>query len=844
MSKVRSAWRMTSLKQGRVTLLSFICFMFVACRPGVKSTPKPTFEDAELKFSQGDLESASHDADVALQDLHDKQSKEAWRLRFLKSEILIWQGFFRDAVNLLTPMPNSVSSRSDLAAFRSVLLGSAYSNLQMFDDAEREFATAKTLNTPEVREVTCRLLLGEGRLAALHHEPARSDQMFRQAAEIAHQQNKPILETSALGNLGMLNMQQHRYAEAADWFNESIFLAQSHNAEITATRTLGNLGWAYAKMGDLDRAFESFSQAEAISERHSMITDEQTWLMNVAEVQFLRRDLPEAEKSYSRSLELARSLNDRQEMIYGLHGLTKIALAKREFSLAERCNQEAAALADAIGSQNSKLYTKLNSANEAFANAQYIVANQLFQEVVSNAGDDISLEAEALDGLGQTEDKLQQPELADKHYRSAIAVLDKERKSLGREEFELSYPTNAKDAYNAYIRFLMNRGRSNDAFAVAELHRAKTLTEGLELQGGFGKQALSLADTQRAASRQHRVILAYWLGPEQSYLWVCRPDGSQVFVLPGEDQIGAMVERHHTRLAGSFKSQNADYTEGQELYKMLIGPAERWITPEARITIIPDGVLCGLNFETLIVASPKPHYWIEDVFVSNANSTVLLSAGGRPISRRSATPNKTLLLIGDPKAPQYYQPLAHAGDEIRLIEAHFSPEQETVISGPDATPTAYFKAKPETFSFIHFVAHGTASRVSPLDSAVVLSQDGNSFNLYARDIAKMKLNARLVTISACDSAGSRIYSSEGLVGLSWAFLRAGAHQVLAALWDVDDTSTPRLMNNFYSGIADGEEPGVALRTAKLELLRSQTIYANPYYWGPFVLYEGAVSGEH
>jgi tetratricopeptide (TPR) repeat protein len=421
----------------------------VACRPGVKSTPKPTFEDAELKVSQGDLESALHEADVTLQDLQDKQSRDAWRLRFLKSEILIWQGFSHDAVNLLTPMPNSVSSQSDLAAFRSVLLGSAYSNLQMFDDANREFATAKRLNSPEVREVTCRLLLGEGRLAALHHESARSDQMFRQAAEIAHQQNKPVLETSALGNLGMLNMQQHRYAEAADWFNESIFLAQSHNAEITATRALGNLGWAYLKMGDLDRAFESFSQAETISERHSMITDEQTWLMNAAEVQFLRRDLPEAEKSYSRSLELARSLNDRQEVIYGLHGLTKIALAKRQFSVAERYNQEAAALADAIGSQNSKLYTKLNSAHEAFATAQYIVANQLFREVVSNAGDDISLEADALDGLGQTEDKLQQPELADKHYRSAIAVLDKERDSLGREEFELSYPTNAKDAYNA-----------------------------------------------------------------------------------------------------------------------------------------------------------------------------------------------------------------------------------------------------------------------------------------------------------------------------------------------------------------------------------------------------------
>jgi CHAT domain-containing protein len=100
------------------------------------------------------------------------------------------------------------------------------------------------------------------------------------------------------------------------------------------------------------------------------------------------------------------------------------------------------------------------------------------------------------------------------------------------------------------------------------------------------------------------------------------------------------------------------------------------------------------------------------------------------------------------------------------------------------------------------------------------------------------LNARLVTISACDSAGSRIYSADGLVGLSWAFLRAGAHQVIAALWEVNDASTPKMMDTLYSGIEAGEEPSVALRGAKLALLRSQSVYSRPYYWASFVLYEG------
>jgi CHAT domain-containing protein len=198
-----------------------------------------------------------------------------------------------------------------------------------------------------------------------------------------------------------------------------------------------------------------------------------------------------------------------------------------------------------------------------------------------------------------------------------------------------------------------------------------------------------------------------------------------------------------------------------------------------------------------------------------------------------------LLLIGNPQSPPNYPPLSHAGEEIRLVGEHFTKDQETVLSGKEATPAAYFKAKPENYGLIHFVAHGTASRISPLDSAVVLSRDGSSYNLYARDIAANRLQADLVTISACDSAGSRIYSSEGLVGLSWAFLRAGARRVIASLWEVNDASTPKLMDHLYSAITAGEEPAVALRNAKLSLLHSQSVYQRPFYWAPFVLYEGS-----
>ena len=63
-----------------------------------------------------------------------------------------------------------------------------------------------------------------------------------------------------------------------------------------------------------------------------------------------------------------------------------------------------------------------------------------------------------------------------------------------------------------------------------------------------------------------------------------------------------------------------------------------------------------------------------------------------------------------------------------------------------------------------------------------------------------------MTISACYGAGTRAYTGEGLVGLSWAFLRAGAHNVVAALWEVDDASTPQLMGAMYRKLREGAPP--------------------------------------
>lgn len=241
-------------------------------------------------------------------------------------------------------------------------------------------------------------------------------------------------------------------------------------------------------------------------------------------------------------------------------------------------------------------------------------------------------------------------------------------------------------------------------------------------------------------------------------------------------------------------------------------------------------------------SSGPSHFWIEDATIADASSLRIFNAARNREARK-----RNLLLIGNSVSPSSkYPELPKAGAQMETVARHFALASVNTFTRENATPTSYLDTAPENFSYIHFVAHGMANRLSPLDSAIVLSEPRHSsdavktesFKLHARDIMPHPLHADLVTISSCYGAGERWYSGEGLVGLSWAFLHAGAHNVVAALWEASDASTLQLMDKFYDELNKGETPDTALRRAKLALLHDSA-YRNPFYWGPFQLYTGS-----
>jgi CHAT domain-containing protein len=144
---------------------------------------------------------------------------------------------------------------------------------------------------------------------------------------------------------------------------------------------------------------------------------------------------------------------------------------------------------------------------------------------------------------------------------------------------------------------------------------------------------------------------------------------------------------------------------------------------------------------------------------------------------------------------------------------------------------------------LHFAVHGLLNERAPLDSALALTfpeqpaEGQENGLLHAWEILEsVRVDADLVTLSACDSGLGQEMGGEGLVGLTRAFQVAGARSVLASLWSVSDASTAELMRRFYLQLAAGRSKDEALRRAQAEMLRADGgKWSHPFHWAAFQL---------
>jgi CHAT domain-containing protein len=814
--------------------------LFVFGALGCRS-PEADYKTLKQKVDRGEFNSTLVKVDAALRKHGSRDAKWDWSFKLLKARILVSRSQGEEVLSLLRPEPPSELSSTEIPEQRKLYQGIAHRYLQQFAEAEHDFAEAERLVGPLAPVYTCQFLIARAALWVdeKKYEAAQVD--YRSALALARHHSLSVLEADALADFARLATSQSHFDEALDLYFSALQRARTLEIEGTATTILGNLGWSYFELGDFEASLEFYKQGAQASATSGLQGYSAYWFSGVANSYLALREYTLAEDLAQATLKHARELKDAETTRICLNTMTDVLLRKRQFEEAERYNREALKMEEAGLDRSGTSSSLVLAGHIATAGKRFSEATGLFHRVLADPTAETPLRWQAEAGLAEVRDGEGKPKEAERLYLQAIDTIEKARHSIGHDELRLSFLSSGIAVYDDYVDFLVRQARSADALRQAELSRARTLGEGLSSAAKATSRTIPSVQPQQLAQRLHGTLLFYWLGEEHSYLWVITPSKIAHFTLPPSSEIDTLVRGYRGAIVNSRDVLATEERQtGEKLYAMLIAPAQKLIPANSRIILLPDGSLYGLNFETLIVPEPKPHYWIEDVTLTTASSlTMLATAANRPPPKE-----KNLLLVGNTKAANAaFPPLSQAPEEMKKIERYFLEPQRAVLEGAAATPSAYLSSNPERFSYVHFVTHGTASRTRPLESAVILSPEGDSYKLYARDIVTRPLRAELVTISACYGSGSRAYSGEGLVGLSWAFLRAGAHNVIGALWEVADApATPELMDGLYRELRNGKDPATALRAAKLSLLHSansNSVFRKPFYWAPFQLYAGS-----
>jgi CHAT domain-containing protein len=163
--------------------------------------------------------------------------------------------------------------------------------------------------------------------------------------------------------------------------------------------------------------------------------------------------------------------------------------------------------------------------------------------------------------------------------------------------------------------------------------------------------------------------------------------------------------------------------------------------------------------------------------------------------------------------------------EVNALRSIFP--NSVTLTGQEATRGNLMKFAPGA-RFLHLAAHGCFRRDNPMFSFLKLAD--SQLNFY--NLLDLKLDAELVTLSACHTGVNTVFPGDELHGLMRGFLYAGAPSVVASLWAANDASTADFMSRMYSRLRGGDTRRAALRAAQLAI---KDLYGHPYYWAQFVL---------
>ena len=478
-----------------------------------------------------------------------------------------------------------------------------------------------------------------------------------------------------------------------------------------------------------------------------------------------------------------------------------------------------------------------------------------------------------LSDRGRIAEKEGKPEEAIEYYRKALDAIERQRSTINTEASKIGFAGDKQVVYAALTRLLLVRGDIAAAFEYAERAKARALVDMLAAKQDFAirsgdpakvKELLTRASqaetelmlqegtsgkaTQRSAMRHAQQQLKSESPELASLVSVSSLTAGEVQALipadetlieyyqNGTDLIAFVVtprELKAVRLDGTALLESVRHFRerleevdtnnylplGTQLYDQLIRPLASELK-SGKLAIVAHGPLHYLPFNAL---HDGQRFLIDQYdlrFLPSAS--VIKYIRTQPVAKPGE-----ILALGNPDLGNPQWDLTNAQAEAIAIARGSS--QSKVLLRKEASEMA-FRQYGENFRYIHFATHGLFNPESPLKSALLLAKDATSDGQLTVDkLYSMKLDADLVTLSACETGIGKIANGDDVVGLSRGFLYAGSRSIVASLWKVDDQATSYLMTRFYDQLKRSNKEE-ALRQAQIETRKK---YPHPYFWAAF-----------
>jgi CHAT domain-containing protein/Tfp pilus assembly protein PilF len=695
---------------------------------------------------------------------------------------------------------------------------------------ERALSIRKRI-APESRSIADDLR-NLGNISFVRGDIDAAKNFFNEALRLAERDPSDLTRVDSLNSLGLVALAERDYALSEQLLRSALRLGEELRVEkMRVSHTLSYLGDVHLAQGDLPQA--AIRYKEALNLRKGAAPA--TWWVAESLVQ-----IANVLERQGRIREAASQLVSASQILRRQANLVSSSPIER---ISFRVNKGEAYL------KGVKLLLRLDEVEAAFSLGEEYRAQEFLNDLASG------LSVRSSDGIfsGSTEDILAGKEFGRGH-------------SLGGPGVEYS-PS------------------ADDPVSVVKEGGAKV-----------PELALGANSLQLDALDSGTLILSYLSGEEESYLFALSPT-QNVFahVIPiSRGRLRQQIDRLRELIPvarpgtprGDFQIIELRRLS-RELYNLLIAPAVDRIEKADRILIIADGPLHYLPFSVLVrevsnegrhsddqyLAEWRPFHFVlsatvyaevkknrRDPAKPQTGGSLLLSAFGDPLfpsSLKGTVPER----IADIRVRSAvrrgileFEPLPATRREVEGIAALFPPDKVAVFLGAEATEERV-KAVGKSARILHFATHARLDERFPLSSSLILSipegfpEDRDNGLLQVWEIfERVRLDADLVVLSACDTGLGKELGGEGLIGLTRAFQYAGARTVMASLWSIQDQATSELMIRFYKHLRAGLPKDEALRQAQMELIRGPIEVVNekgektlfdasaPYYWAGIQVY--------